>query len=376
MTDLSNRIPQWPIATEREMALLREVIESPQWGGFNGIVQRFEREFAAFQHAAHGVSAMNGTVTLEMALSVLGIGRGDEVIVPAISFVSSATAVSRVGATPVFVDIEEPTFNIDPIRAAMALTPHTKAIMPVHFGGAMAQMDRLTELTGGFGIALLEDAAHAQGSEWNGKRAGSIGACGSFSFQNGKVMTAGEGGILITGDESLAEKFRSFANQGRKVDGPSNFHHFALGTNFRMTAMQAAILIAQLERLPDQIALRARNAAAIRKAAEDVPALRWQQAPAECTAQSYYLLLGRIANRDEFCRKLTEAGIPNTPFYPHTLYENPLYESRASCVVHDCPVSEDSIHDAFWLPHRVLMADEETTARIGQAIREAALGAA
>src|SRR6478736_740673 len=106
MTDFTKRIPTWPIATDREMALLREVIESPQWGGFNDIVQRFEREFAVFQHARHGVSAMNGTVTLEMALSVLGIGPGDEVIVPAISFVSSATAVSRVGATPVFVDIE------------------------------------------------------------------------------------------------------------------------------------------------------------------------------------------------------------------------------------------------------------------------------
>lgn len=375
MTDFTKRIPTWPVATDREMALLREVIESPQWGGFHEIVPRFEREFAAFQHASHGVAAMNGTVTLEMALSVLGIGPGDEVIVPAISFISSATAVSRVGATPVFVDIEESTFNIDPIRAALAVTAHTKAIMPVHFGGPMAQMDRLTELTGGFGIALLEDAAHAQGSEWNGKRAGGIGTCGSFSFQNGKVMTAGEGGILLTNSDALAEKFRGFANQGRRVDGPSNFHHFSLGTNFRMTALQAAILIAQLERLPEQIALRARNAAAIRKAVEDVPALKWQEAPAECTAQSYYLLLGRIANRDEFCRKLTEAGIPNTPFYPHTLYENPLYESRASCVVHDCPVAEQSIHDAFWLPHRVLMADEETTAGIAQAIREAALAA-
>lgn len=375
MPDFTTRIPKWPVATDRELTLLQEVIESPQWGGFHEIVQRFEREFAASQHASHGVSAMNGTVTLEMALNCLGLGRGDEVIVPAISFISSATAVSRVGATPVFVDIEETTFNIDPIRAAMAITPNTKAIMPVHFGGPMAQMDRLTELTSGFGIHLIEDAAHAQGSEWKGKRAGSLGVCGSFSFQNGKVMTAGEGGILVTNNEALAEKFRSYANQGRRVDGPSYFHHFTLGTNLRITAFQAAVLIAQLERLPEQIALRARNEAILRKALEDVEGLQWQQPLPECTSRSHYLMLGRIANRDEFCNKLTAAGIPNTPFYPHTLYGNPVYESRASCIVHECPVAEQSIRDAFWLPHRVLMADEETTVEIGKVIRDSALSA-
>lgn len=365
------QIPSWPISGDRELELLKEVLASQQWGGYNDIVSRFEREFASYHHAAHGVSATNGTATLEMALSCAGIGPGDEVIVPAISFIASATAVSRVGATPVFVDIEPKTFNIDPIRTALAVTPKTKAILVVHFGGLMAQMDRFAELNAGFGIRIFEDAAHAQGSEWKGKRAGSLGEFGSFSFQNGKVMTSGEGGIVITNDEELAEEMRSFANIGRRKDGASFYHHYTLGTNFRMTAFQAAVLVAQLERLPSQIELRTKNAQILREELSDVKGLEFQKLPEEATAHSYYLLTGWAKNRDAFCEKLTEAGIPNTPFYPHTLYENPLYLEKSSGIVNECPVAEEAVKGAFWLSHRALMGDEKTTREIAQKIREA-----
>src|SRR5512141_2708452 len=154
-------IPNWPVATEREIEMLREVLESERWGGYHEFVARLEREFAAFQHCAGGVAAMNGTVTLEMALEAAGVGAGDEVIVPAISFISTATAVSRVGATPVFVDIEELSFNMDPERAAAAITPRTRAIVAVHFGGVMADMDRLSPLAAAHSLVLIEDAAHA-----------------------------------------------------------------------------------------------------------------------------------------------------------------------------------------------------------------------
>ncbi|HLY17418.1 MAG TPA: aminotransferase class I/II-fold pyridoxal phosphate-dependent enzyme, partial [Bryobacteraceae bacterium] len=165
---------EWPVSTERELELLREVLDSGRWGGHSDFVKRFEREFAAWAHCAHGVSAMNGTVTLEMALCAAEVGAGDEVIVPAISFVSTAMAVSRVGATPVFVDIEPLSFNMDPERAAAAITPRTKAVIAVHFGGAMAEMERLGPLAAEHSLALIEDAAHAHGSEWNGRRAGSL----------------------------------------------------------------------------------------------------------------------------------------------------------------------------------------------------------
>lgn len=338
-------------------------------------MKRFENEFARFTQCAHAVSAMNGTVTLEMALSAVSIGPGDEVIVPAISFVSTAMAVSRVGATPVFVDIEPLSFNMDAECAAAAITPRTKAIIPVHFGAAMADMDRLMPLAAEHGLALIEDAAHAQGSEWCGRRAGSLGLAGSFSFQNSKVMTAGEGGMLTTNDAPFAERAWSLMDQGRQPGG-GWFHHYLLGSNYRITGWQAAVLLAQLDRLPEQICLRTRNAAVLRAELADVPGLAFQAVPRQENSNSWYLLLGRIdaqrtgRTRDEFHRALTAEGVPCTPFYPHPLYGNPLYQ-KGRCRVEPCPVSEACIRDAFWLPHRALLGDEETTRAIAGAIRRA-----
>jgi dTDP-4-amino-4,6-dideoxygalactose transaminase len=351
-------IPKWPVADEREIELIRQVLESSQWGGFHEIVGRFEQAFAAFQDCQYGVSAFNGTVTLEMALEAMGIGPGDEVILPAISFVSTATAISRVGALPVFVDIEPYTFHIDPDRAGAAITPRTKALMAVHFGGPVANMDRLNSL----GVPIVEDAAHSQGAEWRGRRAGSFGLVGSFSFQNGKVMTSGEGGILTTNDESLARKLRAIANTGRR-EGEGYFFHYTLGSNYRITALQAAVLTAQLERLPAQSARRAQYASVLRQQTADLPGLTWQQVPEEAQVHTNYLLLGRIdpsqfgATRDEFHRQITAAGIPCTPFYPHPLYGNPLYRT-GGCRVEPCPVAEACIQDAFWFPHRLLLGSD------------------
>jgi dTDP-4-amino-4,6-dideoxygalactose transaminase len=359
---------RWPVSTARELDLLRQVLESERWGGYHDFVKQFEREFAAFTHCAHAVSAMNGTVALEMALQAAGVGQGDEVIVPAISFVATAMAVSRVGALPVFVDLEQLTFNMDPARAAAAITSRTKAIIPVHFGGAMADMDRLLSLAARHGLALIEDAAHAHGSEWNGRRAGSLGMAACFSFQNSKVMTAGEGGMLTTNDAAFAERAWSIMDQGRKPDGGWFFHYVA-GSNYRITAWQAAVLLAQLERLPDQICRRTRNAAFLRSALAGTPGLAFQTLPSQQTANSWYLLLGRVTARDEFCRKLNAFGVPCTPFYPHTLYGNPMYR-QGGCRVEPCPIAEACIQDAFWLPHRVLLADEAVMREVAAAIRQ------
>lgn len=358
------------MAGERERELLIQVLESGQWGGFHEIVERFERDFAAFQHCAYGVSAANGTVTLEMALEIAGVGAGDEVIVPAISFISTASAVSRVGATPVFADIEPLSFNLDPERAAAAVTRRTRAIIAVHFGGPPADMDRLTVLARERGLVLIEDAAHAHGSEWNGRRAGSFGLAGSFSFQNSKVMTAGEGGMLTSNDREFIDRAWSLANCGRRRGG-GWFHHYTAGSNYRITAWQAAVLVAQLERLPAQIALRARNAALLKAELAEVDGLRFQSVPPQVNAHSYYLLLGRVAgDRDAFCKELAARGVPNTPFYPHPLYGNPMY-AGGGCRVEPCPAAEECVRDAFWLPCRALMGDEETTRAIARAIQSA-----
>ena len=293
-------------------------------------------------------------------------------IVPAVSFVSTATAVNRVGATPVFVDIEENSFNLDPVRAAAAITPKTKAMIAVHFGGPLADMDQLLSLAQATGVMLIEDAAHAHGSEWRGRRAGSFGAWASFSFQNGKVLTAGEGGALTTNDAALAGEFRSLANQGRRADGATHFHHYRLASNHRLTALQAAVLTAQLERLPEQIALRRRNEQQLRALTRGIPGLTWQQVPEAVNVHSNYLLLGRSGERDALCARLTQAGVPNTPFYPHALYENPIYRNgEAACDVTPCPVTEACLRDAFWLPHRVLHASDAAIAEIAALMRPA-----
>lgn len=365
-------IPSWPQPGEREAELLHEVLESPHWGGFHPFIAEFEQSFAAYQHCAFGISAFNGTVTLELALNVLGIGPEDEVIVPAISFVSTATAVARAGAIPVFVDIGEDSFNIDPARVCEALTARTKAVMAVHFGGVMADINTLQDICRKHELLLIEDAAHAHGSEWNGRRAGSFGIAGSFSFQNGKVLSSGEGGMLVTSDAAFAACARSLANCGR-VAGSGFYHHEHLGTNLRLTALQAAVLIAQFERLNEQIDTRTANARLLQKLLSDVHEIVWQHIPIEVTRSSHYLLTGRLRSgakvtRDKFCDRLTAAGIPAAPFYPHTLYRNHVFQ-KVGCRTMSCPVAEARVKDAFWLPHRVLLADQETISQIANTIR-------
>ncbi|HEX4232356.1 MAG TPA: DegT/DnrJ/EryC1/StrS family aminotransferase [Bryobacteraceae bacterium] len=366
------RIPNWPQATEREAELLKIVLASPQWGGFHPFVAEFEQRFTNYQQGRHGISTFNGTVSLELALEVLDVGPGDEIIVPSISFISTATAVSRVGATPVFVDIEEWSFNMDPMQTREALSPRTKGIVAVHFGGSLCRVDELQAICLERELFLLEDAAHAQGSEWKGKRAGSFGIAGSFSFQNGKVLSSGEGGLLITSDDVFAEEARSIANQGR-IGGRSFYEHHRLGTNFRLTGFQAAVLLAQLESLPMQIEQRAASVRLLKSLLMDVPEIVWQEELPELTQNSNYLLLGRLRDarmtRSDFCRALSGAGVPCTPFYPHPLYGNPLYQA-GNCRILPCPVAEACVEDAFWFPHRLLLSDEETIAEVAHCVRK------
>ncbi len=369
------RVPDWPIHTEKSLDYLRQVLESPQWGGFHPMVDEFEKRFAAYQQCAHGIAMMNGTVTLETALQAADIGCGDEVIVPAISFVSTATAVSRVGATPVFVDIEPYSFNMDPASVEQALSDKTKAIIIVHFGGPFADMDRLLAIAEARGLTVIEDAAHAHGSEWRGRRAGTLGHAASFSFQNSKVLTAGEGGMVTLNDDTFAGRIRSIANQGR-LPGHSFFAHFELGSNLRISALQVAVLMAQLDVLDEQIERRTRNAKLLLDSLQDLEGIHWQKVPEAVNRNCWYLVLGRVdasvlgASRNAFCEALGHEGIPVTPFYPHALFENPLYQ-QIPCRVMDCSVALACVQDAFWMPHRVLLGDESTTLALAEGIRNA-----
>ena len=231
----------WPVIGDSEKENLLQVLESGKWW-YGEKVRRFESEYASFQNAKYGVSCMNGSMALEMGLLACGISEGDEVIIPPYTFLATATAVIRVNAVPVFADISLSTCNLDPADVERKITPRTRAIMPVHFAGLPADMDALKAVAAKHSLAIIEDACHSWGSQWKGKGTGAIGDCGVFSFQMSKNITAGEGGILLTDNEEIAEIARSYSNCGR-LPNRHNYQHFLPGGNMRMTEMQAAMHI-------------------------------------------------------------------------------------------------------------------------------------
>ncbi len=234
---------RWPIFDEKEDKALLEVLHSGEWNRRDKVDEVGEA-FAAYQDAKYGIPLANGTVALQCALKAAGVNAGDEVIVPALTFVATATSVVLVNAVPIMVDIDPLTYNISPEAIEAAITPRTRAIIPVHNGGYPADMDAIMEIADKRGLRVIEDCAHAHGSQWRGKGVGSIGHLGTFSFQIGKTLTCGEGGMVLTNDEVLAENAARFAN-----------------LNMRMTNLQAALLLCQLERFDVQVETRERNTA-------------------------------------------------------------------------------------------------------------------
>jgi dTDP-4-amino-4,6-dideoxygalactose transaminase len=366
--------PSWPAAEQLERDQLAEVLSSQEWGGHGKTVARFEALFAGMHDCKYGIATATGTLALELALTAAGVGEGDEVIVPAHSFIATATAVSRVRAVPVFVDIEHSSYGIDSEKMELAITDCTRAAIVVHFGGLPVDMDRIGKIARDHKLVIIEDAAHAHGAEWHGQRVGSFGLCAAFSFQNSKTMTAGEGGILTTNSEELAIRARSLNDGGRR-ETKGWFDHFELGSNFRMTAIQAALLSAQLQRLARRIHLREENVAILRDAVR-TPGISFQVQPDAVTAHSFYLLVGRVneknfgVDRDEFVKAMEAEGIPCRPFYPHALYQNPLYTDPESPPhrVEPCPEAELATKDSFWIPHRALAGNSEDTLDISRAI--------
>jgi dTDP-4-amino-4,6-dideoxygalactose transaminase len=361
------------VSGPRELELVQKVLFSDQWGGYHPYVGELEQLFAHLHDATHGIALVNGSVALEVALQALGIGRGDEVIVPAHSFIATATAVTRVGAKPVFVDIERETFNIDLGAVEAAMSSSAKAVIVVHFGGLLVNMDQAAKTIEKTGLTLVEDAAHAHGAEWMGQRAGGMGRVGTFSFQNSKSMTSGEGGMVVTSDDALAERMRSLINCGRRA-GKGWFEHFEAATNLRLTGLQAAVLMAQLERLPEQIRVRQRNRALLNENLKTA-GIHLQALPEGATVHTHYILPGWVeedklgASRDELVEALNAEGVPIRAFYPHPLYRNALYKTEP-CRRTECPVAEQAVKDSFWLPQRVLMGSEEDTLDIVRAVEK------
>lgn len=358
--------PLWPFFDETDRAALNTVLESRIWGGYHESVGEFERHFAKFHGAEYGIALANGTVSLEIALTAVGIGAGDEVIVSPITFVASASAIARVGAIPVFIDIDPQTININPDLIERGITKRTRAIVGVHFAGHPIELDRLAELCRQHDLKLIEDCAHAHGAEWHNQRVGSCGDFGSFSFQASKNMTAGEGGILITNDADLAERARAISNQGRRSGG-AWYEHQTLGTNARLTGFQAVLLLNQLERLPNQLATKMARALHLRKQLKAINGLSPTPGILDerVTVHGYHLFSIRFdgtswhgVSRERLISALQAEGVPVAPGYPRPLYHNQLFQDH-SHVVNACPEAESYCESSIWLPHNVLLADED-----------------
>jgi dTDP-4-amino-4,6-dideoxygalactose transaminase len=280
-----------------------------------------------------------------------------------------------VGAVPVFVDIEPAACNMDPRRLSEAITPATRAIIPVHFGGHPADMDAILEIARKHGLTVIEDAAHAHGARWKDRPVGSFGEFGSFSFQQSKNMTAGEGGILLTNDEGLAAKARAVSNQGRRQGG-AWYEHVTLGTNYRLTGWQAAVLLAQLARLPEQMKKRARNAAILSEALTRSGVLLPPVTDSRVTAHGLYLYVLRLntselpdVSVEHFTKALAAEGIPGASTYPYPIYTNRVFESFAHRRM-DCPEAERFCRECFWISHEILLAEEEDLIDFVQAVEK------
>ncbi|MFE7504654.1 DegT/DnrJ/EryC1/StrS family aminotransferase [Promicromonospora sp. NPDC057488] len=263
----------WPQFDQAELDALADVLHSRRWGGiYNGSQgESFETELAAYLQVPHASVVSSGTAGLMIALRAVGVGPGDEVIVPAMTYVATATAVSLLGGTPVFVDIDPATLTISGSAAEAAISEKTKAVIAVHLGGHPADMDRMCAISRRYGLPIIEDCAQSLGAAWNSCQTGSLGNIGVFSFANTKNITAGEGGAVVTHDDKLAARIASLRDHGRPPGGANN--HPQLGWNLRLGEFQSAILRVQLARLKDQLAAKARGAAYLAAELSSVPGL-------------------------------------------------------------------------------------------------------
>ena len=360
--------PQWPAwpppATDEQRRALLRVLDSGRWGATDGTETRdFAAAFAARVGAAHGVCTVNGTVALFLALRALGVGPGDEVIVPAYTFVASATAVVLAGAVPVAADVREDTLHLDPEAVRRLVGPRTKAVMPVHLAGAPAD----TEALRGLGPAVVEDAAQAHGAARHGRPAGSLGDAACFSFQSSKAMTAGEGGIVVTDDRRTYERLWALHNVGRSPDG-GWYEHPELGWNLRMTEFQAALLHPQLALLDDGIDHRAACAGALATALGEVGGLALVPPPPGTTRHTWHLAMLRYDSRafgghpkSAFLKAMAAEGVPLDPGY-RSLTRVPYVGDPAPC-----PVAEAAEDTVIWVRQALLMADEAAMGAVARA---------
>lgn len=364
--DASKHWPKWPVFDDAERKALNDVLESGKWW-YGERVRQFERDYAHFQDARHCVTCTSGTTAAEICFQALGLKQGDEVIVPPYTFIATASTVARMGGTPVFADVDD-SWCLSPAAVEAAITPRTKAIVPVHFGGRIADMDKLNYIAKKHGLVILEDACHAWGSKWRDKGAGSLGLAGIFSFQVSKNITAGEGGAIVSDEEVFADSCRSISNCGRPK-GSAWYKHTVLGTNARMNEFSAALLSAQLGRLGEQTRLREKNAALLNTALAEIEGLTPQPGDERITRRGYHLYCVRIdpdafgCTRAQFVKAAEAEGLPLGVGYELPVYEQPVFKTgslRREYTRCECPVAEDLCYTSgCWFTHTVLLGTDD-----------------
>lgn len=391
--------PSWPIADAREEQALTDVVRSGKWGRGGGTkVERFEAQYAALTGAKHCLATANGTSALFTAMCALDIGPGDEVIVPPYTFVATINVVLLRHALPVFVDSDPDTFQIDARKIAAAITPRTRLIVPVHLGGAAADLDTTLAAARAANsstpIPVLEDACQSHLAEWKGRKVGTFGHAGCFSFQASKNLNAGEGGAILTNDAAFLEACYTFHNnsRARKNTGSSTFAYHGVGANLRLTEFQAAILLAQMTRLDTQATTRDKNGAYLTSMLKEIPGITPAKMYEGCTRNAYHLYMlrydkSRFAGlpRAAFLKALQAEGIPASggysplnkePFLKQTLasrgYQR-IYDAKTLAEWHErnaCPANDRLCDDAVWFTQNMLIGPRGDMDQIAEAIRK------
>jgi dTDP-4-amino-4,6-dideoxygalactose transaminase len=384
--------PSWPVIAENEDRAWMKVLRSGKWNRLDGdYARQFEETWAAKLGAKHCLATANGTSALIISLNAIGIGPGDEVIVPPYTFVATVNAVLIQHAMPVFVDTDPETSQIDARKIEAAITERTRCILPVHLGGSPADLDAILAIGRKRNIPVLEDACQAHLAEWRHRKVSTLGALGCFSFQASKNLNSGEGGAILTNDSDLYRVCQSFHNNGRGDTG-SGFGYVRNGANLRMTEFQAALLLEQLKRVEEQSHSRELNAAYLTKQLAEVPGIHAARMYEGATRNAYHLYMFRydktqFANlpRAQFLKALHAEGVPGSggytplnkePFLKHT------FDSRAYRAIYPdkqlaawternhCPANDKLCEEAVWFTQTMLLGPREDMDQIADAVRK------
>jgi perosamine synthetase len=357
-----------PVLDGNEERYVLDCLKSNWISSSGRYIPAFEERFSAYCGTRHGIACSSGTAALHLALAALKIGPGDEVIVPSFTLIVAANTVLLTGATPVLVDVDPKTWGMDPARIAERLTARTKAIMAVHMYGHPCDMDPILELAGRHGCAVIEDASEAHGAEYKGRKVGSLGDAGCFSFYGNKIITTGEGGMVVTNREDLAARARMLRNQ---AFGEPRFVHQEIGFNYRMTNLQAAIGLAQCERIKEKVERKRDMARQYHRLLNGSPHLTLP--PEASWAKNVYWMYGVLLRdsfgraRDEVMRLLHGQGVETRAFF-HPLHKQPALNGRlAPAGSNRFPVSEELGARGLYLPSGLGLTTaqiEEVTARL------------